>query len=254
MPSRRIPEARCGSTSSSRPCGESALRELGGPGRGRLGAGLPVRMQGSPPPALGSRSGGRAARPPPSTRPRPPPGATRSTCSRSSACPGTPASPSRSIPERGSPRARIPVRPPAAADSMPPSSAIGLRWFSQTAVRGFQSDSGKLSLTRAADGSLSGQFKAAAHPVTGKGPLTLTGSFSGLRERPATRGCSTAPPRACGPARLRVGCRLGARWRAPTTAAASASRPRSKASSRPTTTARWSRPCAPASTVSTSGR
>jgi hypothetical protein len=97
------------------------------------------------------------------------------------------------------PRERIgtgayPVRPPAAADSLPPSSAIALRWFSQTAVRGFQSDSGALSLTRESDGTLSGRFRAAAHPVGGRGVLTLTGSFMGLRERPATRGCSTAPP------------------------------------------------------------
>jgi hypothetical protein len=60
-------------------------------------------------------------------------------------------------------------------------------------VQGFQGDSGVLSLTREADGTLSGRFKAGAHPVTGKGPLTLIGSFDGLRERPATRGCSTAP-------------------------------------------------------------
>ena len=86
-----------------------------------------------------------------------------------------------------------PVRLPAAADSTPPSSAIGLRWFSQTSVRGFQSDSGELSLTRAPDGTLAGRFRAAAHPVTGKGPLTLTGSFEALRQRAATRGCSTAP-------------------------------------------------------------
>lgn len=88
-----------------------------------------------------------------------------------------------------------PVRPPAVADSLPPSSAIGLRWSSQTAVRGFQSDSGALSLTRESNGTFSGRFRAAAHPVSGKGALTLTGSFSGLRERPATRGCSTAPPK-----------------------------------------------------------
>jgi hypothetical protein len=87
-----------------------------------------------------------------------------------------------------------PVRPPAAADSDPPASAIGLRYFSQTAVRGFQSDSGTLALTRGSDGILSGRFRAAAHPVTGKGPLSVTGSFEGLRRRPATRGCSTAPP------------------------------------------------------------
>ena len=88
-----------------------------------------------------------------------------------------------------------PVRPPAVAVSLPPSSAVGLRWSSQTAVRGFQSDSGALSLTRESNGTFSGRFRAAAHPVSGKGALTLTGSFSGLRERPATRGCSTAPPK-----------------------------------------------------------
>ncbi len=87
-----------------------------------------------------------------------------------------------------------PVRPPAAADSVPPSSAIGLRWFSQTAVQGFQSDSGSLSLTRAPDGTLSGRFNAPAHGVSGKGAIRLIGSFDGLREHPATRGCSTAPP------------------------------------------------------------
>ena len=87
-----------------------------------------------------------------------------------------------------------PVRPPAAADSTPPASAIGLRWFSQTAVRGYQSDSGTLALARGADGTLSGRFTAAAHPVTGKGPLSITGSFAGLRQRPAARGCTTAPP------------------------------------------------------------
>jgi hypothetical protein len=96
-------------------------------------------------------------------------------------------------PREGIATGSYPVRPAATADSLPPSSAIGLRWFTQTSVRGFQGDSGVLSLTREADGTLSGRFKAAAHPVTGKGPLTLTGSFDGLRERPATRGCSTAP-------------------------------------------------------------
>ena len=74
-----------------------------------------------------------------------------------------------------------PVRPPAAADSVPPSSAIGLRWFSQTAV--------------------SGRFNAPAHGVSGKGAIRLIGWFDGLREHPATRGCSTAPPPPRPPAR-----------------------------------------------------
>ena len=86
-----------------------------------------------------------------------------------------------------------PIRAPDSARAAPPSAAIGLRWFSQTAVRGFQSDSGRLSLTRAADGTLSGRFTATARPSTGKGPLSLTGSFDGLRERPATQGCTTTP-------------------------------------------------------------
>ncbi len=89
----------------------------------------------------------------------------------------------------------FPVRPPAAADSVPPSAAVGLRWFSQTAVRGFQGDSGRVSLTRSADGALSGRFRATAHAISGDGRLTVTGTFNGLRRQPATRGCVTAPPR-----------------------------------------------------------
>jgi len=93
----------------------------------------------------------------------------------------------------------FPVRPPSEADSVPPSSAIGLRWFSQTSVRGFQSDSGNLLLTLSRDGSLAGRFTAGAHQVNGKGAIRLTGSFDGLRQRPTTRGCSTAPAPASPP-------------------------------------------------------
>lgn len=87
-----------------------------------------------------------------------------------------------------------PVRPPEAADSVPPSAAVGLRWFSETSVQGYQADSGQVALTRGADGALSGRFTATAHAIAGRGQLTLTGSFDDLRQRPATRGCSRAPP------------------------------------------------------------
>jgi hypothetical protein len=87
-----------------------------------------------------------------------------------------------------------PVRPPAAADSLTPSAAVGLRWFAQTSVQGFQGDSGQVSLTRAPDGTLSGRFRATARAISGKGRLTITGSFADLRQRPATSGCSTVPP------------------------------------------------------------
>ncbi|HUR93811.1 MAG TPA: hypothetical protein VMY76_04480 [Gemmatimonadales bacterium] len=93
-----------------------------------------------------------------------------------------------------------PIQPPDAADSVPPSAAIGLRWFSETSVQGYQADSGQVSMTRTAGGALSGRFTATARAITGKGRLRLTGSFEDLRQRPATRGCSTArtpqtPPR-----------------------------------------------------------
>jgi hypothetical protein len=101
-----------------------------------------------------------------------------------------------------------PIRPPAAADSAAPAAALAVRWFSRTAVQGFQGDSGHLSLRRAANGELSGTFTAKAHAINTSGRLELSGSFGGLRVKPAARGCvpprrgstasprdSTAPPR-----------------------------------------------------------
>jgi hypothetical protein len=86
-----------------------------------------------------------------------------------------------------------PIRPPAMADSLAPAAALGVRWFSRTAVQGFQGDSGRLLLRRAANGDLSGTFTAKAHAINTAGHLELTGSFDGLRVTPAVRGC--VPPR-----------------------------------------------------------
>ena len=101
-----------------------------------------------------------------------------------------------------------PIRPPAAADSAAPAAALAVRWFSRTAVQGFQGDSGQVTLRRAANGDLSGTFTAKARAINTKGHLDLTGSFDGLRVTRAERGCvppprdsttspddSTAPPR-----------------------------------------------------------
>jgi len=84
-----------------------------------------------------------------------------------------------------------PIRRPEVADTTPPAAALALRWFSQAVVQGFQGDSGEVALRRAPDGALSGRFTAAIRAVSGSGRLNLTGSFDGLRPRPATRGCST---------------------------------------------------------------
>ena len=94
-----------------------------------------------------------------------------------------------------------PVRPDtAAADSAaravaPPSAALALRWFSKTIVRGFQGDSGEVTLRRDRSGRLDGRFSAAAHSMFDDGRVTVTGTFSGLRPRPAAAGCSRRAPR-----------------------------------------------------------
>jgi len=101
-----------------------------------------------------------------------------------------------------------PIRLPAAAGREALAAALAVRWFSRTAVQGFQGDSGQVTLRRAANGELSGTFTAKARAINTKARLALTGSFDGLRVRPAERGCvllprdsttspddSTAPPR-----------------------------------------------------------
>jgi len=81
------------------------------------------------------------------------------------------------------------IRRPELAETSAAAASLALRWFSRTAVQGFQGDSGVLSLRRAADSTLSGRFTAAAQAITGTGRLRLAGSFGGIRVLPATRGC-----------------------------------------------------------------
>ncbi len=84
---------------------------------------------------------------------------------------------------------RYPVRVPEGADVAPPSSAVGLRWFAANLVRGFQGDSGAVRLRESSEGTVSGEFDAAAGSVTDNRRLTLRGAFHGLRIRVAERGC-----------------------------------------------------------------
>ena len=87
-----------------------------------------------------------------------------------------------------------PIRPPATAGRAAPAAALAVRWFSRTAVQGFQGESGGVSLKRAANGDLSGTFTAKARAINAKAQLDLAGSFDGLRVKPAERGC-VPPPR-----------------------------------------------------------
>ena len=87
-----------------------------------------------------------------------------------------------------------PIRLPGGADRVAPAAALALRWFSKTAVQGYQGDSGNVTLRRAANGDLSGTFTAKARSINSSARLSLTGSFDGLRIKPAALGC-VPPPR-----------------------------------------------------------
>lgn len=89
---------------------------------------------------------------------------------------------------------KYPIHRPEAAAGAAPSAAVGLRWFSQTAVRGYQSNDGEVSVRQAPDGALAGGFTARATAVGGGRSLKLTGSFEGIRPHPTTRGCYAPPP------------------------------------------------------------
>lgn len=83
------------------------------------------------------------------------------------------------------------IRPPERADSAGLAAALALRWFSKTAVQGFQGDSGEVVLRASAD-VLSGTFRAKAHAINSAARLEVTGSFDGVRLRRGPQGC--APP------------------------------------------------------------
>ena len=85
-----------------------------------------------------------------------------------------------------------PLLPPGGADSSRPAGAVALRWFGETAVKGFRSDSGSLILTRSPGGRLAGRFSAGLLSATDSSRLLARGTFRGLTVVPPARGC---PPR-----------------------------------------------------------
>ncbi len=85
-----------------------------------------------------------------------------------------------------------PVLPPHVADRATPSAAVALRWFAETAIRGFQGDSGVVVIERA-DGRITGSFRSALRSVGDTARLDLQGSFRDVPVGPATRGCAPRP-------------------------------------------------------------
>jgi hypothetical protein len=88
-----------------------------------------------------------------------------------------------------------PVVRPERADSAPPASALALRYFAQTAVKGYQGDSGRVLLEVSADGRLSGRLSGALKSANDGSRLHAAGAFRNLRVVPATRGCVARPVR-----------------------------------------------------------
>jgi len=79
---------------------------------------------------------------------------------------------------------------PAKAESLPPAAGIALRWATQTAVKGFQGESGSVAVDRSPSGELSGRITATARSVTDTQRVTIDGSFRDLMIRRQTRGCA----------------------------------------------------------------
>jgi hypothetical protein len=81
------------------------------------------------------------------------------------------------------------VAEPARPDSLPPA-AVALRWVELTSVKGFQGESGSVSLHRAPSGEWSGRVSAAARSVSDTQRLAIDGTFKDLVIGTQARGCS----------------------------------------------------------------
>jgi len=83
---------------------------------------------------------------------------------------------------------------PSRADSSHPSASLALRLFSQTAVKGFQGDSGTVILERSGSGPLSGSVSARARSVLNADQIRLRGRFDRVAVIPQVRGCAPETP------------------------------------------------------------
>jgi hypothetical protein len=82
------------------------------------------------------------------------------------------------------------VTDPAKAESLPGAASVALRWAAETAIKGFQGESGAVVLERSRSGELSGRVRAAARSVTDTQWVMIDGSFRDLTIRPQARGCA----------------------------------------------------------------
>ena len=86
-----------------------------------------------------------------------------------------------------------PVVLPERGDSARPSAAVALRWFAETAIRGFRGDSGAVTVAALEPGARGGSFAARLRSATEGSRLTATGTFRGLTVRAAPADCAGVP-------------------------------------------------------------
>ena len=87
-----------------------------------------------------------------------------------------------------------PVVEPTRADSARPSASLGLRLFSQTAVKGYWGDSGAVLLVRSGSEQVSGSVTARARAVPNGEQIRLSGKFERVAILPQVRGCAPESP------------------------------------------------------------
>jgi hypothetical protein len=78
-----------------------------------------------------------------------------------------------------------------------PGAAVAMRWFTDAAIKAYQSDSGTVTLQQVGDRT-AGRFAVHLRQVTGTGRIELQGTFGGVPTLPDSARCapadSTAPP------------------------------------------------------------
>jgi hypothetical protein len=74
-----------------------------------------------------------------------------------------------------------PVFNPGGGTSPRPGAAVAARWFTQTLIKGYQSDSGRVHLVVSPAGRFSGSIAARLHNGQGSGVIRLKGEFTGVR-------------------------------------------------------------------------
>lgn len=90
---------------------------------------------------------------------------------------------------------RYRVVDPTQAESLPPAAGVALRWLTQSAVQGFQGDSGTIDLERSGSDQLSGQLRGRARSVVDTQKILLSGTFRDLTLRPQGRACAAPSER-----------------------------------------------------------